>query len=87
MRLYEYEGKSFFQKHKIPISMGKLVTNADDAALEANEMGFPAIIKAQVLTGGRGKAGGVKIAHDENEAKQIAAQILGLTIKGYPVEK
>jgi succinyl-CoA synthetase beta subunit len=87
MRLYEHEGKALFAKHKIPAGAGKVVKTADDAVAVANAIGFPVVIKAQVLTGGRGKAGGVKIAQNENEAKTLAAQILALTIKGYPVEK
>ncbi|HEY3296642.1 MAG TPA: ATP-grasp domain-containing protein [bacterium] len=87
MRLYEHEGKVFFAKSKIPVSAGKVVTTADDAAKAAVELGFPVVIKAQVLIGGRGKAGGVKIAKDEAEARTLAAQILALTIKGYPVER
>ena len=87
MRLYEHEGKVFFGKHKIPVSQGRMVTAAEDAAKAAGEIGFPVVIKAQVLTGGRGKAGGVKIAKNESEAKSLAAQILQLSIKGYPVQK
>ncbi|MFZ5432938.1 MAG: succinate--CoA ligase subunit beta [Calditrichota bacterium] len=87
MRLYEHEGKVFFAKNKIPTSQGKVVNTVNDAVVAATEIGFPVVIKAQVLTGGRGKAGGVKIAMTEVEAKTHAAAILGLTIKGYPVEK
>ena len=87
MRLYEHEGKVFFGKHKIPVSHGKVVTTTDDAVAAAAEVGFPVVIKAQVLTGGRGKAGGVKIAQNESEAKTLAAQILALSIKGYPVQR
>jgi succinyl-CoA synthetase beta subunit len=87
MRLYEHEGKAFFQNHKIPVSTGKVVTLADDAAKAAAEIGFPIVLKAQVLTGGRGKAGGVKIAQNEIEAKTLSSQILALVIKGYPVQK
>ncbi|MDD5088533.1 MAG: acetate--CoA ligase family protein [bacterium] len=87
MRLYEHEGKAFFAKHKIPLSAGKVVTTAEDAVRAAREIGFPVVIKAQVLTGGRGKAGGVKIAKSEAEAKEHAAKILALVIKDYPVEK
>jgi succinyl-CoA synthetase beta subunit len=87
MRLYEYEAKAFFQKSKIPVSAGKLVTTADDAVKAASEIGYPVIVKAQVLTGGRGKAGGVTLACSDVETKECAAQILALTINGYPVEK
>jgi len=87
VRLYEHEGKAFFAKQKIPTSAGKVVSSAEDAVAAASEVGFPVVVKAQVLTGGRGKAGGVKIAQTESEVRTVAAQILGLTIKGYPVQK
>jgi succinyl-CoA synthetase beta subunit len=87
MRLYEHEGKALFAKYKIPVSKGAVATSADEAVAAAKVIGFPVVIKAQVLTGGRGKAGGVKVAKDEGEAKTFAAKILSLTIKGYPVEK
>ncbi len=87
MRLYEYEGKAFFKKFKIPVSEGTVVTTANDAANIAPQIGFPVVLKAQVLTGGRGKAGGVIVAHEESEAELFAKKIFSLTIKGYPVEK
>lgn len=87
MRLYEHEGKAFFKKFKIPVSEGKVVTSADEAANIAGQFGFPVILKAQVLTGGRGKAGGVIIAHEESEAELFAEKILGSSIKGFPVQK
>jgi succinyl-CoA synthetase beta subunit len=87
MRLYEHEGKVFFAKSKIPVSKGKVIASADEAAAAANEIGYPVVVKAQVLTGGRGKAGGVKVAQNAAEAKTLSAQILALTIKGYPVQK
>ncbi len=69
MRLYEHEGKTFFAKDKIPVSQGKVVTTVNDAVAAANAIGYPVVIKAQVLTGGRGKAGGVKVAKSEAEAR------------------
>ncbi|MBU0507257.1 acetate--CoA ligase family protein [bacterium] len=87
MRLYEHEGKAFFAKNKIPTSKGKVAATVEDAVTVAQEIGFPVIVKAQVLTGGRGKAGGVKLAKSEAEANEHAAKILGLVIKDYPVEK
>ena len=87
MRLYEHEGKAFFKKFKIPTSEGKVVTNPDDAVNIATQLGYPVVLKAQVLTGGRGKAGGVRVCRDEPEVKISAQHILNLTIKGYPVEK
>ncbi len=87
MRLYEHEGKTFFAKGKIPVSQGKVVTTVNDAVAAANAIGYPVVVKAQVLIGGRGKAGGVKVAKTETEALTHAQNILALTIKGYPVEK
>ena len=87
MRLYEHEGKAFFKKFKIPTSEGKVVTNPDDAVNIATQLGYPVVLKAQVLTGGRGKAGGGRVCRDEPEVKISAQHILNLTIKGYPVEK
>jgi succinyl-CoA synthetase beta subunit len=87
MRLYEFEGKAFFQKFKIPASEGKVITTAAEAPATAELIGFPVVLKAQVLSGGRGKAGGVKVAQNAAEALKFAQQIFALTIKGYPVEK
>jgi succinyl-CoA synthetase beta subunit len=87
MRLYEHEGKVFFAKSKIPVPSGMVVSTADEAVVAAKAIGFPVILKAQVLTGGRGKAGGVKVAQSESEAKALAAQILALKIKDFAVQK
>nr|HMS73131.1 ADP-forming succinate--CoA ligase subunit beta [Baekduia sp.] len=83
MDLLEYQGKQLFAKHGIPVSDGKAVTTVDDAVAAANEVGYPVVVKAQVLIGGRGKAGGVKLANDEAEAREHAGNILGLDIKGH----
>ena len=83
MDLLEYQGKQLFAKHGLEVSDGKAVTTVEDAVAAANEIGYPVVVKSQVLMGGRGKAGGVKLAADENEAREHATNILGLDIKGH----
>jgi succinyl-CoA synthetase beta subunit len=83
MDLLEYQGKQLFGKHGLSVSDGKAVTTVDDAVAAANEVGYPVVVKAQVLIGGRGKAGGVKLAANEDEAREHATNILGLDIKGH----
>jgi succinyl-CoA synthetase beta subunit len=83
MDLLEYQGKQLFGKHGLAVSDGKAVTTVDDAVAAANEVGYPVVVKAQVLMGGRGKAGGVKLAANEEEAREHATNILGLDIKGH----
>jgi succinyl-CoA synthetase beta subunit len=83
MDLLEYQGKQLFAKHGLDVSDGKAVTTVDDAVAAANEIGYPVVVKAQVLMGGRGKAGGVKLASNEDEAREHATNILGLDIKGH----
>ncbi len=83
MDLLEYQGKQLFGKHGLEVSDGKAVTTVDDAVAAANEIGYPVVVKAQVLMGGRGKAGGVKLASNEEEAREHATNILGLDIKGH----
>ena len=83
MDLLEYQGKQLFAKHGLVVSDGKAVTTVDDAVAAANEIGYPVVVKAQVLIGGRGKAGGVKLAANEQEAREHATNILGLDIKGH----
>jgi succinyl-CoA synthetase beta subunit len=85
MDLLEYQGKQLFGRHGLTVSDGKAVTTVDDAVAAANEIGYPVVVKAQVLIGGRGKAGGVKLAADEAEAREHATNILGLDIKGHIV--
>jgi succinyl-CoA synthetase beta subunit len=85
MDLLEYQGKQLFGRHGLAVSDGKAVTTVDDAVAAANEIGYPVVVKAQVLIGGRGKAGGVKLAADEAEAREHATNILGLDIKGHIV--
>ena len=86
MDLLEYQGKQLFASFDIPVSPGRAVTTVDDAVAAADEIGYPVVVKAQVLVGGRGKAGGVKLANDTDEAREHATNILGLDIKGHIVE-
>src|SRR5947209_1381188 len=88
MDLYEYQGKQLFKKFGIPVSDGELVADAADAARATKELGGgPVVVKAQVLTGGRGKAGGVKLADDPSDAQLKSEGILGLDIRGHVVKK
>jgi succinyl-CoA synthetase beta subunit len=85
MDLLEYQGKQLFARHGLRVSDGKAVTTVADAVAAANEVGYPVVVKAQVLIGGRGKAGGVKLAADEAEAAEHATNILGMDIHGHTV--
>ena len=87
MDLYEYQGKQLFRRFGIPVSDGRLATSPEEARDAAVELGGPVVVKAQVLTGGRGKAGGVKLATGPAEAEQKAREILGLDIRGHVVRK
>jgi succinyl-CoA synthetase beta subunit len=85
--LYEYQGKQLFARFGIPVSEGRLATTPEEARAAAAELGGPVVVKAQVLTGGRGKAGGVKLADDPADAAAKATDILGLDINGHVVRK
>ena len=87
MDLYEYQGKELFRRAGIPVSDGKLAVTPAEARAAAEELGGPVVVKAQVLTGGRGKAGGIKLAADPDEAEARAEEILGLDIRGHVVRK
>ena len=87
MDLYEYQGKELFRRAGIPVSDGRLATTAAEARAAAEELGGPVVVKAQVLTGGRGKAGGIKLAASPEEAEARAEEILGLDIRGHVVRK
>ena len=87
MNIHEYQAKEIFRKYGIPIPPGEVATNPEEAEAIARKFGTTVVIKAQVHAGGRGKAGGVKLARTPEDAKSIAAQILKLTIKGFPVTK
>jgi len=85
--LFEYQGKQFFASFDIPVSKGEAVTTVEDAVAAAGRIGeFPVVVKAQVHVGGRGKAGGVKLANDLDEVREHAGNILGLDIKGHIVK-
>ena len=86
MDLLEYQGKQFFATFGIPVSAGDAVTTVDDAVALADRLGYPVVVKAQVHAGGRGKAGGVKLATNSDEAREHATNILGLDIKGHIVK-
>jgi succinyl-CoA synthetase beta subunit len=85
--LYEHQGKELFAGFGIPVSDGRVATTADEARAAATELGGEVVVKAQVLTGGRGKAGGVKLAADPDEAARLAGDILGLDIRGHVVRR
>ncbi|MBM3682338.1 MAG: succinate--CoA ligase subunit beta, partial [Actinobacteria bacterium] len=87
MDLYEYQAKELFAIHGVTTQVGKVVTSATDAQKAAAEFNCPVVVKAQVKTGGRGKAGGVKLANNPAEALEKAQNILGLDIKGHIVKK
>jgi succinyl-CoA synthetase beta subunit len=85
--LYEHQGKEVFRRFGIPVSEGRVVTSPEEARAAVAELGGPVVVKAQVLTGGRGKAGGVKLAEDADAAERTAHEILGLEIRGYAVSR
>jgi succinyl-CoA synthetase beta subunit len=87
MDLFEYQAKELFAKHNVPTTPGRVTTSAADAKAIAEEIGRPVMVKAQVKTGGRGKAGGVKYAATPEDAFTYATDILGLDIKGHVVKK
>jgi succinyl-CoA synthetase beta subunit len=86
MDLYEYQGKQLFAKFGIPVSEGRVATTPEEARAAAEELGSQVVVKAQVLTGGRGKAGGVKLAEDPDDAEQKGRDIIGLDINGHVVK-
>jgi succinyl-CoA synthetase beta subunit len=85
--LYEYQGKELFRQYGLPVSAGRLATTPDEARAAAEELGGQVVVKAQVLTGGRGKAGGIQLAGNPEEAAEKAEAILGLDIRGHVVRK
>jgi succinyl-CoA synthetase beta subunit len=85
MDLLEYQGKQLFARHGLEVSPGRAVSTVEDAVAAAGEVGYPVVVKAQVLIGGRGKAGGVKLAGDEDEVREHAGNILGMDIHGHTV--
>jgi succinyl-CoA synthetase beta subunit len=87
MDLYEYQGKQLFARFGIPVSEGRLATSPEEARAAADDLGGRVVVKAQVLTGGRGKAGGIKLADDPADAEAKAREILGLDIRGHVVRR
>src|ERR687894_42293 len=87
MDLLEYQGKQLFARHDVPVPSGRPATAVDEAVEAAEEIGYPCVIKAQVQIGGRGKAGGIKVANDRHEAQTHAEAILGMDIRGFTVHE
>jgi succinyl-CoA synthetase beta subunit len=87
MDLLEYQGKQLFARHGVPVPAGTPATTVEEAVAAADEIGYPCVVKAQVQVGGRGKAGGIKVATDRQEAEAHAAAILGMDIKGHVVHE
>ncbi len=87
MNIHEYQSKRIFARYGVPIPEGDVATDPAEARAVAERLGGPVVVKAQVLVGGRGKAGGIKLARTPAEAEELAARILGMTIKGLPVRK
>ncbi|MBV9604840.1 MAG: ADP-forming succinate--CoA ligase subunit beta [Solirubrobacterales bacterium] len=87
MDLLEYQGKQVFARHGVPVPSGRHAQTVDEAAAAADDIGYPCVIKAQVQIGGRGKAGGIKVAQNRNEALEHAQAILGMDIRGLTVHE
>ncbi|MEX2626596.1 MAG: ADP-forming succinate--CoA ligase subunit beta [Ilumatobacteraceae bacterium] len=87
MDLFEYQGKQYFARYDIPVSPGDVALTVDDAVAVAERIGYPVVVKAQVQVGGRGKAGGIKLADTVDEVRTHATNILGMDIKGHVVER
>ncbi|MGZ4173015.1 MAG: ADP-forming succinate--CoA ligase subunit beta [Solirubrobacteraceae bacterium] len=87
MDLLEYQGKQLFARHGVPVPSGKPARTVEEAVAAADEIGYPCVVKAQVQIGGRGKAGGIKLASDREEARQHAGAILGMDIRGLTVKE
>ena len=87
MKLYEFEGKQLFRKTGIPIPEGDVAASVEEARIVANRIGYPVVLKSQVLSGGRGKAGGIQFAETEAELNKIAVDLLGATLSDETVQK
>ena len=87
MDLLEYQGKQLFARRGVPVPEGAPATTVEEAVAAADELGYPCVVKAQVLIGGRGKAGGIKLANDRKEAEEHARAILGMDIRGFTVHR
>ncbi|MCK4926507.1 acetate--CoA ligase family protein, partial [Candidatus Aerophobetes bacterium] len=86
MRIHEYEAKNLFKQSKIPVPRGNVATSPEAARRVAGQIGLPVTIKAQVLIGGRGRAGGIKFSEDLGEVEELTRKVLGMEIKGYEVD-
>jgi succinyl-CoA synthetase beta subunit len=87
MDLFEYQGKQYFARYGIPVSPGAVADTVDEAVAAAEQVGYPVVVKAQVQVGGRGKAGGIKLANNADEVRFHAGNILGMDIKGHIVRR
>ena len=87
MDLFEYQGKQYFAQFGIPVSPGGEADTVDEAVAQAEKIGYPVVVKAQVRVGGRGKAGGIKLAENADEVREHAGNILGMDIKGHIVRR
>src|SRR5438270_9549415 len=87
MDLLEYQGKQVFARHRVPVPSGRHAQSVDEAVTAADDIGYPCVVKAQVQIGGRGKAGGIKIAQDREQAREHADAILGVDIRGLSVHE
>jgi len=87
MDLFEYQGKQYFARFDIPVSPGGIAVTVDEAVAVAEKAGYPVVVKAQVQVGGRGKAGGIKLANNADEVRTHAGNILGMDIKGHLVKR
>src|SRR3979490_2040629 len=87
MDLFEYQGKQYFARFGIPVSPGGVAVTVDEAVKQAEAAGYPVVVKAQVQVGGRGKAGGIKLADNADEVRLHAGNILGMDIKGHLVKR
>ena len=87
MDLFEYQGKQLFARYGIPVSAGGVADTVDEAVVQADAAGYPVVVKAQVQVGGRGKAGGIKLASTADEVREHAENILGMDIKGHLVKR
>src|SRR5213079_867904 len=87
MDLFEYQGKQYFARFGIPVSAGGVADSVDEAVNQADKAAYPVVVKAQVQVGGRGKAGGIKLADNAEEVRAHAGAILGMDIKGHVVKR
>src|SRR5438309_4815798 len=87
MDLFEYQGKQYFARFGIAVSPGGVADSVDEAVNQADKAGYPVVVKAQVQVGGRGKAGGIKLADDADQVREHSSNILGMDIKGHVVRR